>query len=317
MNSRLYNCLKVFDTILKTAREHQIKRILLNGDILEDSGWIEVETYNALYRKLEMLYDAGLEIVINLGNHDVYAELDGKLCHSLTPFRKIARVIEKPALVWGCVWVVPWMSSPERFKETIKSLQASKEYCLVAHCGVQGAKTGPKGYLVRNPIKLRDLRYREFRLVLLSDYHHSQFLAKGVLYLGSPLQHSFGEIHHPGIWIVSDKGLKKVHTGLPQFHRIKVSSVEQLKEKTKEHENDYYSVQISTGSSSRQAYIEAAAKSLGIRFKLEARREDESGEISTSSLAFNPLRAIQRYAKRKNCRTQTRKLGLRLYEGDV
>lgn len=321
MNSRLYYCLKVFDIILKTAKERKVKRVLLNGDILEDNGWIEVNTYNAVYRKLEMLHEAGLEVVINLGNHDVYAELGGRIVHSITPLGRLSRIVEEPQQVWKDVWCVPWMANPRELKRAIASIPIEGHQILVSHCGVQGARTGPTSYLVRNPIKLRDVRPREFRLVLLSDYHTRQKLASNVVYLGSPLQHTFGEIHRPCIWIVSKFQLEKVYTNLPQFHRIKVSSVEELKSKTKEQQNGYYSIKIPEGSSVGQEAIEKAARSLGLRFDIEVHRETDPGSVSGSPLAFDAHRAIRRYVKRAHHRTKARlrllDLGVKLYEGKV
>lgn len=319
MNSRLHYCLKVFDIILRTAKERKVKKVLLNGDILEDNGWIEVGTYNAVYRKLEMLYEAGLEVVVNLGNHDVYAELAGRVVHSLTPFGRLARLVEKPEQVWKDVWCVPWVANQSELKRAIASIQVEGHQILVCHCGVQGAKTGPTAYLVRNPIKLRDVRPKHFRLVLLSDYHTRQKLASNVVYLGSPLQHTFGEIHRPCIWVVSEFRLEKVYTGLPQFHRIEVSSIEELKSKTKGQENGYYSITIPEGGSLRQEAVEKAARSLGLRVNVEVHREADSRPISGGSLAFDAYRAIRRYVKRKNRRTKTRlrllELGVKLYEG--
>src|SRR5258708_38450111 len=101
MNSRLYNCLQVFRILKREAEKRGITKILLNGDLLEENAYIDVEEYDAVYREVEKLYKEGLEIVINLGNHDVLRESEGRALHSLRPFRQIATIVEKPRFVWS------------------------------------------------------------------------------------------------------------------------------------------------------------------------------------------------------------------------
>ena len=60
MNSRLYNCLKVFDVLLEEAKKRNITRILLNGDLFEESNYIDVEVFDATYLKFEKLYSEGM-----------------------------------------------------------------------------------------------------------------------------------------------------------------------------------------------------------------------------------------------------------------
>jgi DNA repair exonuclease SbcCD nuclease subunit len=318
MNSRLYYCLKVFDIILQAALKRKIKKLVLNGDLFEDNGWIEIETYTGVYRKLEKLHDAGIETVINLGNHDIYAELAGRTLHNLEPLGRLAHVVEKPELIWPDVWCIPWMANPEKLKEAIAEAAVSRRgKILILHCGVQGARAGPASYLVRNPIKLVDVHPKDFTHVLLSDYHTRQKLAANVRYLGSPLQHTFGETHRPCIWVVSIRGVEKLYTNLPQFYRIQVKSIQDLKDRTKGHEHDYFSIQIPAESSLRPSAVEKVASVVGFRFSLDVRRQDDAGAVSESTLAFNPHRAIRQYVKRQNRGAKALQLGLKLYNGEV
>lgn len=325
MNSRLYYCLKVFDIILATAKERGIKRVLLNGDIFEDKGWIETETYTETYKKLEMLHDNGIEIVLNPGNHDVYAELPGRTIHALTPFRRLTRVVEKPQQVWKDVWVVPWMSNPQRFKEAVRTIPARASQILVCHCGVQGARTGPTSYLVRNPVKLQDIRPSDFRLILLSDYHTRQDLAPNVHYLGSPLQHSFGEIHKPCIWSISDSGCERIYTNLPRFRRIQVSSLQELLDKAEGFQGDYVAI-LYTGKAAEDVpadHIAEIAGKHGFQFTLDAEgvgAEEGTAEEFRESSVFEPRRAIARFLAKANLpnrrKARLEKIGLRLYNGE-
>src|SRR6266576_352945 len=166
MNSRLYNCLKVFDVLLEEAQKRGITKILLNGDLFEANDYIDVETFDSTYLKLEKLHSEGMEVCINLGNHDISRYAGERILHALRAFRKVATIIEEPALVWKSLWVVPWCPSPEKIKEGIRSFGRTpgtrgleiSTICLVGHFGVQGARTGSHSILLKNAIVLKDLR---------------------------------------------------------------------------------------------------------------------------------------------------------------
>lgn len=327
MNSRLANCLSVLSFLRKTAVERGVKRILLNGDVLEKVDYIDVEVFDGLYTELEKSKAAGLDTTINLGNHDVFSESSGRVLHALRALRGVATIVEEPTLVWDCVQVVPWNSSVDHFKETIRSLKASRRYCLALHIGVQGAVTGPKAYLVRNPIKLADIRHKEFGLTILSDYHTRQRLAKDpdAWYLGSPLQHSFGEVHKPCVWEVrvdtggSNWSLDKIYTDFPRFRRVSARSYRELLRLTAEYEGDY--VQVSSRSDSlSDDDIRRAASVNRFQVNITRSREDGLEEIQDSkSLSFK--KAMKRYVaastEGKKSSKRLLKLGWKIFNGEI
>lgn len=329
MNSRLYNCLKVFDILLEEAKKRGITKILINGDIFEENTYIDVEVFDATYLKLEKLYDAGMEICINLGNHDVSRQSDGRILHSLRAFRKIAHVLEKPELVWKHLQVVPWDTSPDRIKAAIKFARATKGTCLVGHFGVQGAKTGPAGYLVRNPIKLADIIPSKWGLVILSDYHTRQRLSTNpeVWYLGSPLQHSFGEVHRPCIWAISlDRegifGTERIYTDFPRFRRVQAATKRELYATTKSFAGDY----VRVAGDIPEHRIREVANEVGFRYQIGNRNENENGRRLEDSFKISRKQLDTRRAFRKYVRREAKgrlrqekllNLGEKLYRGEI
>lgn len=298
MNSRLYNCLQVFEIILKEAEERGINKVLLNGDIFEENAYINVEVYDAVYRKIEKLHRHGLEVVINLGNHDMLKESGKRVLHSLRAFRTVATVIEKPTLVWGTLQVVPWTSDIHGFKKTIAGFRRDKECALVLHCGVQGATTGPTSYLVRNPIKLKDVRPNEFAAVILSDYHTRQRLAKNVFYLGSPLQHSFGETHRPCIWEMHLDGRsfvsKKIYTNLPLFRKIRMERASDLRKKLETLSSNYVAIVIPASSNLSDEEIEHVVRGR-FQFRIERKEDELDSEQPENVHTLAPEEAISQY----------------------
>lgn len=323
MNSRLANCLKVFQIARREAKARSITKFLANGDIFEETDYINVEVYDAVYKELEKGADIGLDTAINLGNHDICSESGGRVLHSLRPFRKVARVLEKPTRLWYHLQVVPYMENPSEFKKAVADLAPTAG--LVLHCGVQGATTGPTSYLVRNPIKLKDVRPKDFRLVLLSDYHTSQWLRSNVFYLGSPLQHTFGEIHRPALWDVTlyDRKpyfrLLAIPTNLPRFRRVRVSSLKQFKANLEKcNPGDYVRIIVPEESGLTDIQVE---KLVGGRCLYQIERQgDEVGDAAHENAhALEPVEAITRYVKtHTDVRSKRRRLiglGRRLYEG--
>ena len=108
MNSRLWQCLRVFKILEREAVKREINKILLNGDIFDDADEIDTEVYGEVYRHLERIHSLGIRTAINLGNHDISLQSGERLVHSLQAFRKVAQVITKPARIWNAVAVVPW-----------------------------------------------------------------------------------------------------------------------------------------------------------------------------------------------------------------
>ena len=293
MGSRLYNTL-VFNFLLKQCEKLRINKALINGDVFEDCGVIETEVYDAVYCGIERLHSHGIDTAINIGNHDISRVFDNGVLHALRPFRKVAQVIEKPRLVWGCLWVVPWMQNIEKLKKAILD-GVGKAECLVLHCGVQGARTGPNSILVKNALQLDDVKPKSFRLVLLSDYHTQQYLRKNVFYLGSPLQHSFGEVHRPAIWSIklneSGFSAEPIYTNLPRFRRVDYSNAQQMFEK---HEGDYFRVHVPIGKRVHEEELEQLAKTYHCQIQLV----HEAGQKASEALpeTVEMAEAVRAYA---------------------
>lgn len=322
MNSRLANCLKVFDIILREAKARKIRKVLINGDIFEESDYIPVETYVETYRKLEKLHEEGLEVVLNIGNHDIASASTARLLHSLRPFRKVAHIVETPEVVWDRVFIFPYEPDSDAFKSRLQETYPSGSSILVLHSAVQGGHVGPKDYLVRCPVKLADLHPKRWRLILLSDFHTAQFLRKNVLYMGSPLQHTFGENHRPCIWDVSltnEVKLCKVYTNLPRFKRVRARRREEIEVELRALQGNYIRIILPSGSKVSDDDVEELARRGKFLYQIE--REGEKGSMNeeASIRTLDARELISRYVE-SNVRSKARtrrliSMGTALYEG--
>lgn len=253
LGSRLHQCLNIFRLLHKEAKKRGINKILLNGDIFEKNGVLEVEVFDAVYKEVERMYLAGLTVVMNIGNHDVTRTSPDHLpaLHSLRIFNRVARVIETPRIVWDRLCIVPWMADPKalisQVKDIAKNWALPHNPLLALHAGVSGAIAGT-GQSLSGAIRLEDLYPERFKLLLLSDYHHPQWIGKNSFYLGSPLQHSFGETHTACVWEVvlneGSAGVWAIPTHAPRFHWVSAKRMSDARSYFKKYPKDYFRVQI-------------------------------------------------------------------------
>jgi DNA repair exonuclease SbcCD nuclease subunit len=311
LNSRLHHILQVFKILAATAKERRIKKVLLNGDIFESADYIATDVYDAVYMELEALHQAGLEVAITVANHDISSASKARLVHTLRPFSRVAQVIEQPLRLWQRLYVIPWME-PDALKRAIAeaSRRGYGHQCLVLHCAVQGAKTGPKDYLLRCPVKLKDLFPDKWDLILLSDFHKTQFLANNVLYLGSPIQHTFGETHRPRIWDVSlsDDGfrLRKIFTdSLPRFKRASIQKNSELTRGLGERLAGHY-IMVHAGRAVSEQALERFSERYHFQYVLGRERQETAGAKQASKLDAGEF--ISRYVLANARKADARRL---------
>jgi DNA repair exonuclease SbcCD nuclease subunit len=321
MNSRLANCLRVLKLMRREAKRRGITKALINGDVFEETDYIPVEVYDGVYVELEKCADEGLDIAINIGNHDIALQSPTRTLHSIRPFRKVAHVIDSPEVVWDSLGIVPYVADVEDLKRGIKFVERHGATALALHVGIHGSRVGPKNYVLRSKVKLRDIYPSHFKLVVLSDYHTQQSLRSNVFYLGSPLQHTFGETHKPCLWDItlSDKKpvLEKIYTNLPRFRSVSATSVTELEEKTKLFTSDYVRVRIS--GSLGEADVERVAKRVGFKFRIE-QEVLQSQEQDAAVWSADVGEVIRRYAKSNTHGNRARRLirlGEKLYDEGI
>jgi DNA repair exonuclease SbcCD nuclease subunit len=330
-NSRLGNILQVLRKMREYGEAHGIRNSIFLGDIFEINDYIDVDVYDAVYRELRQFQRA----IIVPGNHDISAiRKSGEALTPFGPFEVFVTVIKEPFTeIFPGVHCVPYHPDPQHMKETFRALsKESKRIVLLSHVSVEGGKVGPKKYLLRCPIKLRDLYPDRWDLILLSDFHTRQKLAKNVWYMGSPIQHTFGETHEPCFWdveVVSGRMLgtvKKIPTNLPKFVRAFISKerFKQLARMAKHNvrsrtlSGNYVKVVLADGLDEEHFLKVAAALKFQVDFD---RQRVGDGAPDIADLHFDPNELIERYVERntdvKAAGLRLIALGKKLYEGGV
>jgi len=191
-NSRLQHALDVVDQMGSICKERDIKHIWFLGDFFNARSTIDIGVYIDGFNCIRNLVRKGLEVTMLVGNHDQYLR-SGRI-HSLVPFSNIAVVVDTPvAFDLGLrVACLPYTEDRESILNALRRLEGCD--ILLGHLAVDGSLSGIHGHRLRGAISLRDLNKFHFKRVFLGHFHYRQDLAKNVHYVGSMLQHSFGEM---------------------------------------------------------------------------------------------------------------------------
>jgi len=225
INSRLNDQLDVFLYVAKRAKSLGADALFINGDLFHVRGSISVDVFQYVYWALEqVVQEYELPVYINTGNHDQMDKAGA--IHSIYGLRKLVQVYDTQCIDkiagWQC-GVIPYMSSHKDILHCLQRLDVDgMPDLLFAHIGVDGAFIGPVEYVIKDPVKVEDLRHTELKAVFLGHYHKPQKMADNVWYTGSLTQINRGEIQEVKRWqmLYADGTVKSYKTGCKQFRSI-------------------------------------------------------------------------------------------------
>lgn len=220
---------QAFRQALKTAVDLDLP-LVMNGDTLDSKAIIRGECANRLIYLLTEAHAQGVDVHINVGNHDLLTEKG--IEHVLNFLKPYANIVEEPTVIHAIknAVVIPYQNSSEKMQAILNGLPVGS--LLIIHQGVMSANMG---HYVQDKTSLPPEAYADFR-VIASHYHRAQNIKcgrprKGAIglfsYLGSPYSLSFAEAGDgpKGFQILSDDGiLELVPTNLRK-HVIKECDV--------------------------------------------------------------------------------------------
>ena len=241
INSRLADILRVFDQMVAEAKKQDCSHMYLIGDIFHSRTTLDTDLVAVVSKKFQEVSDEGIEISILLGNHDISAS--NKDINMLSIFKKYCKIIEKPCkhnFTDTCEFYnLPYIADKielqkhiRRLKELAKDSDCNK--ILLSHNGLSLASIGPTEFKIEDPVSVNDLGPELFDLCLFGHYHKPQQLADNVFYVGSPIQHNFGERNDTkSFWIVDTNTMQYelIKTDAPRF--VQCSPEKAIEEKAK------------------------------------------------------------------------------------
>jgi len=230
-NSNLDRCKKLFSFIAKIVHERQIKTIVCGGDIYDGKDIIRSKCQNLLFSFLSDMKKRDVDFIALVGNHDYEetinaAHLDKEANypdHSLKPLENLSNVtiVDFPTVI-GDIGFIPYRGNNAHMLLSLSSIQDAK-YVFI-HEGVMGYDFGTGR---ADDFSLPLDKYKGFKKVYAGHYHNSHVMGN-VIYLGSPLTHSFGEsnqVKNIGIINFKKKGkVEYVIVDLPQHLSFDVNA---------------------------------------------------------------------------------------------
>lgn len=256
-NSRAYDLVERLTKIIREKNEEEpLDGVCVLGDFWDNRFVLEVDlldlAHDALARWSKMCPVYLLE-----GNHDQFQK--SGLLTSLRQFQSFCEVIRKPETrkIGGeSIAFSPYHPNLEVIKEGLVKLQGSGAKYLFGHWTVAGASTGSA--TLEKGVEKNFPALAGYKHILLGDIHKHQYLTDNMLYLGSPVQHDFGERgDEKCVWLLDDEGLTPIPTELPCF--IVTSDLE---EAVREKEAGNYVEYIAKSEGNSET-----ARNLGFRIK--------------------------------------------------
>ncbi len=224
VNDRLVDCVSVLTAIDRYCQKHGIEHILCLGDLFHKRAILDVETFNLVFKTVAR---SKSKWWLMDGNHD-QATKDGRI-HSLEPFAELKNVKVNvgsgPEKV-GDIFVdfFPYQDNEKEVMAELESMKrlANRGSIACMHHGFKGARVGSSlEYEVKEPLDPKLVVKMGYDFIFSGHYHHEQYLAPNLMYLGAPLEHtrhdkSNGERGFK-VYDTKEKTVKRVRLKRPRF----------------------------------------------------------------------------------------------------
>lgn len=192
---RLDDLIIAFKTMIKYCLEHDIKVIVIAGDLTHDRESMTHDVSNAIHILFEEARDNHIEIVVLIGNHDMFYRHRWSV-NAVKPFAKQVEYISNVSyfeLDNQKFWVVPFIEHEQFYMKVIKDVNkiANEDDILITHIGIAAAKMN-NCFLVQN-WSVVSFEETKFKKVYAGHFHNQQKVGSKSWCPGSPIPFRFDE----------------------------------------------------------------------------------------------------------------------------
>jgi len=182
---------KSIDNAFSSMASHlihgNVNSLILLGDVFDARFSINQMAEDNARRCIEELEKNFIEVAMLTGNHDSYYANTTKI-NSLNKFSRIAKVINKPTVIFDEILALPWICE-ENQEECMNAIKNAKVPYCAGHFDIYGARM--------NNSKLSDTGmkpsvFKKFGKVLSGHFHSRQAMGN-IEYIGSMIQTSFAD----------------------------------------------------------------------------------------------------------------------------
>lgn len=217
-NSRLLSQVNVLDQINKFADTNNIDHILFGGDLFHTHSSIPTQALSAAVQCFAMM--SNKKIIALLGNHDM-SNKAGNI-HSLQWLREYATVVEWSSTIEfgeSVIHALPYTESEEELQTHLKN--TPRDSILLLHQGVAGVPMG-SGFVINEMLRPDMLDKVHCKAAFAGHYHTHKIVNEKLTVIGSPMQHTWGDVGEARGWIVYDTntGVSKHYQSIAPEFRI-------------------------------------------------------------------------------------------------
>jgi hypothetical protein len=259
VNSRVAEMLAVETYMREQMIERRAPLHVRGGDLFEKKNQIDAVVFAEVANQIRANGDAGIEEVIDEGNHD---EAAGGIRNSLEALTHIGNVRVVPTSLWVPagdlnIAMVAYDHDADVQKKFIAEMaeQARRrggKNMLVAHLQIRGCKSGSE-HVLPGALTTDDLCLDAWDYVFCGHVHEPQWLTNKTLYIGSMSQRSFQDEGAQRRMLFLDTEtmqIEEVPLPGPRFVTLEVHDPDQLAElcgpQGTVRATDYYKVVLMT-----------------------------------------------------------------------
>jgi len=220
-NSRFQDLLNVLAQVDEYADEHEVRDILILGDLTHRRGYVQFSVYARICDWICGHLKKNRRVIALVGNHDI--ESEGH--HSLEPLRHMGvDVIDQPT------WTIsndgidtPWLLVPYLQHDMVKAvndapklLHSASPYEAIAfmHYAFDG-KLLSNEFAVPSALKRSEMS--DYAKVILGHIHTPSVDDNRTVYVGAPMHFDFGDSGDRFCWLLDRMTLTSLPLKFPRF----------------------------------------------------------------------------------------------------
>lgn len=211
--SNIEQNISIYKQAIQLAKKLQVDRVYHLGDIFDARKSQPLQNLHSFGNILRLFSDSKIVLMAISGNHDKvnYESEDSYLdefgYHPNFILAKDLFYIQKGDIL---LWLIPYFKEEsiypkylDKVGEAIGKMPKRVKNMLLTHISVNGVKNNEYNE-VENDLTLD--RFELFDKVFVGHNHNQSQVGKNIFYIGSALQHNFGEDSQKGFTILYDDG---------------------------------------------------------------------------------------------------------------
>lgn len=205
---KLTDCIWALDIMRQYANKHDIKHVIVCGDLFHDRENINIKVLQEVYDALKRAKNNGQEWYVFPGNHDQFLKnsWDITSLHALGDLIHVWEGIDNFTIEDQRFWILPFIHYETVYMERLAEInkQADENDILLTHIGVSGATMNVCFQFTNwNIVSFEGTK---FKRVYVGHFHCQQQVGTKTWYPGSPIPFKFdeGDVDH-GFFIYDTK----------------------------------------------------------------------------------------------------------------